>query len=67
LGAPGLDFETGETTNPDQPRLVTGHEFTRADKAPKMSAGFSPCRIDPSETASFNEFLRRLFSPYIKQ
>jgi hypothetical protein len=40
--------------------LVTGHEFTRADKASKMSVRFSPCRIDPIEAASFNVFLRSL-------
>ncbi len=42
--------------------FVSGHEFTRADKARQMSAGFSPCRTDYGDNASFNEFFRNLFS-----
>jgi hypothetical protein len=32
LGAPGLDFETWESTNLNESRFVTGHDFSPAEE-----------------------------------
>ena len=40
--------------------VVKGHDFSRAVKAPKMSAGFSPCGTNPESAP--RQFLR--LGPY---
>jgi len=43
LGAPGLDSETGESSNaPDGERALKGHDFSRANNAQKTSRALAP-------------------------
>jgi hypothetical protein len=36
--------------------FVTGHDFSRAEDAAKMSVGFSPCKTSPCTKAIFSPF-----------
>jgi len=56
-GFPGIDSETGETPNTTPPSFsdpsisrklnrshkASGHDFSRADRRPQKTLGFSPC------------------------
>jgi hypothetical protein len=56
-----VGFKVAEKLN--RSGFVTGHGFSRADKASRMNRALAPANLSLAEFAFYSDFFRSLFSP----